>query len=205
MSFAEITTLTLIMMLLAAMPSSSVALVVSRSASAGHRHGIAVAAGIVLADLTFMALAITGMSALAHSAGGFFGVIRVLCGLYLIWFGLTLFRQTNPPLETALPHRSPRYWASFFSGLLLTLGDIKAIAFYASLLPVFVDLASLTTADILLLAIVTTVAVGGVKLAYVFVASKLATRTHGTSLQKTMQRSTGAVMVGAGSWLILKP
>lgn len=205
MSFADIVTLTLVIMLLAALPSSSVVLVVARSTSAGRRHGVAVTLGIVLADLIFMALAIAGMSVLAHSVGGLFGVIRALCGLYLIWFGLSLFRMPGRPEAGAFPARNRSLAASFLSGFLLTLGDIKAIAFYASLLPVFIDLTSLATIDILALAMITIIGVGSIKLVYVVAASRIAIRANGTALQSIMQRGAGVAMVGTGSWLILKP
>lgn len=204
MLFADIVILTLVIMLLAALPSSSVVLVVARSVSAGRRHGVAVTLGIVLADLIFMALAIAGMSVLAHSVGGLFGVIRVLCGLYLIWFGLSLFRMPGRP-EATFPARNRSLAASFLSGFLLTLGDIKAIAFYASLLPVFIDLTSLTATDMLVLAMITIIGVGSIKLVYVVAASRTAIRANNTAQQSTLQRGAGVAMVGAGSWLILKP
>jgi hypothetical protein len=48
------------MVVLAAIPSSSVALVVLRSASLGVRSGVATAFGIAAGDLIFVALAISG-------------------------------------------------------------------------------------------------------------------------------------------------
>jgi len=51
------------MALLAALPSASVALVITRSATLGVANGIAVSAGIVLGDLIFILLAIFGLSA----------------------------------------------------------------------------------------------------------------------------------------------
>ncbi|WP_369334585.1 LysE family transporter, partial [Pectobacterium brasiliense] len=53
----------LAMIALAAMPSSSVALVVIRSATLGVRHGVATALGIVVGDLLFVVLAIAGLVA----------------------------------------------------------------------------------------------------------------------------------------------
>ena len=50
-----------VMMVLAALPSTSVALVVVRSARLGVAHGLWVAAGIVMADLLFAALALWGI------------------------------------------------------------------------------------------------------------------------------------------------
>jgi len=205
MSFADIVTLTLVIMLLAALPSSSVVLVVARSVSAGRRHGVAVMLGIILADLIFMALAIAGMSVLAHSVGGLFGVIRVLCGLYLIWFGLSLFRISGRSAAETFTAGSRSLAASFASGFLLTLGDIKAIAFYASLLPVFIDLTTLKAIDMLVLAMITIIGVGSIKLAYVIAAGRIAIRANSTALKNTLQRSAGVAMIGTGSWLILKP
>jgi threonine/homoserine/homoserine lactone efflux protein len=70
---------------------------------------------------------------------------------------------------------------------------------------VFIDLTTLTVIDMLVLAMITIIGVGSIKLAYAVAASRLAIRANGTALQKVMQRSAGAAMVGAGSWLALKP
>ena len=60
--------------------------------------------------------------------------------------------------ETAL--RAPR---CFLTGLLVTLGDQKAILFYLGFFPAFVNLAALSLADTSLILAVATVAVGGPK------------------------------------------
>lgn len=72
MSIIESTALLGIMVTLAAMPSTSVALVVTRAATLGVKNGIAVAAGIVVGDLLFVMLVILGLSALAEALGSFF-------------------------------------------------------------------------------------------------------------------------------------
>lgn len=63
---------------------------------------------------------------------------------------------------------------SFFSGLLLTLGDVKAIILYASLFPVFVNVATITAPDIAIISAATVVEVGGVKLGYAYLAGIVA-------------------------------
>ncbi|WP_456449272.1 LysE family transporter [Thiolapillus sp.] len=57
------------MVVLAGIPSTSVSLVVTRSATLGIRNGMAVSAGIVLGDLAFIALAISGLSVVAEQMG----------------------------------------------------------------------------------------------------------------------------------------
>ncbi len=84
-----------IMVTLAIIPSTSVALVVTRSATLSVSSGIAVATGIVLGDLTFILLALIGMSVVAETMAGFFLIIKYLGGAYLLWLGFTLLTSEN--------------------------------------------------------------------------------------------------------------
>ncbi len=202
MELLELPALIVVLVVLAAMPSSSVALVVTRSATFGIRNGAAVASGIVLGDLVFVVLAICGMSALAESMGAFFGILKYAGGAYLIWLGVGLLRSRKKEIAETTGSQRSTLFASFLSGLLLTVGDVKAILFYASLFPAFVDMASLTTVDIVAIVVVTMVAVGGVKLAYAFGARRIALRLRMQRNQKTMRTVSGAVMVGTGTYLI---
>src|SRR5690554_6318689 len=93
MSLGEILALFAAMVTLALVPSTSVALVVARSSSAGFSNGSAVAAGIVVGDLVFVFLAVFGMAVLAEVMGSFFLILRYLAGAYLIWFGISLMRS----------------------------------------------------------------------------------------------------------------
>jgi len=141
-----------VMVLLAAMPSTSVALVVTRSATLGIGNGIAVAAGTVLGDLVFITLAILGLTVVAETMGSLFMMIKYLGALYLLWFGYSLLMANGATKkvvnETGGKSTIP---ASFLAGFFLTLGDVKAIVFYASLFPAFIDLPALTVADMLVI------------------------------------------------------
>ncbi|WP_193170229.1 LysE family translocator [Nisaea nitritireducens] len=210
MSAASALTLFFVLAAMAALPSSSVALVVARSAMSGVRHGLAVAAGIVTGDLIFMTMAILSMAALASQLGALFALIKYAAALYLIWFGVGLIRgqraKASPRERAPVPgSRRGGLAASFAAGLLLTLGDIKAIFFYASLLPTFVDLGALSGADTALLAAITVSSVGGVKVAYALAAHRLATAARGFAYLKQVKTLAGAFFVAAGGYLLLKP
>ena len=81
---------------------------------------------------------------------------------------------------------------------------MKAIFFYASLFPLFVNVHSLSTSSIVIIVVVTIVAVGGVKLFYAFTAQKIMSRFQTVKSQKAARSAAGCVMVGAGSYLIVK-
>ncbi len=192
---------------LAAIPSASVALVVTRSATRGVGNGAAVAGGIVLGDMIFAALALLGMSALAETMGTFFAIAKMAGGAYLIWLGIGLIRGKPAAAQEAnatVEGRPGSLLASFAAGLVLTLGDVKAIVFYASLFPSFAPMERLTAADAAAIAAITVGAVGGVKLAYAFGARAIAARLSGSSASRRLKTASGCALTGAGVYLIAK-
>ncbi|MEO1544363.1 MAG: LysE family translocator [Pseudomonadota bacterium] len=191
---------------LAAMPSASVALVVARSATLGVRNGLAATAGVVTGDLIFLAMALFGMTALAELLGGFFIAINYLAAAYLIRLGIGLVRgsreksRVSRTFRSRSPHKG-NLVRSYAVAVALTLGDIKAIFFYTSLLPTFLDLATLTAVDIIVVAAITIVCVGGVKCAYAFGASQLAVLMSERSPQKGLELTSGGLLIGTGAYL----
>jgi len=198
--------LLVVMIALAAIPSSSVALVIVRSATLGVRHGIACALGIVAGDLVFVALAITGLVAVAETMGTFFVVLRFVAAAYLIWLGLGLIRHDGEAGGSRNFHikRAGSLSMSFVAGLALTLGDLKAILFYAALFPAFVDISSLAAFDAGVIAVITLVAVGGVKIAYAVAAHAIVAASEGLPFRGPIRVAAGALMIGAGGYLIVK-
>lgn len=193
------------MVALAALPSASVALVVTRSASLGIANGIAVSVGIVLGDVLFLMLALLGLSVLAQTMGSLFMLIKYLGAAYLIWLGYTLLKSKSPDkFQIKVKEEKRHLLAGFFAGFILTLGDMKAMLFYASLLPVFIDLSALKVADILVVVSVTIIGVGGVKLLYAFSSTRLASLASTNKLDISVRNTAGGLMVGAGSYLIIK-
>lgn len=193
-----------IILTLAAIPSTSVALVVTRSATSGLLHGIAVSVGIVSGDLIFALFAILGLTALSELMGTFFLLIRYAAGGYLIWFGINLIRSRNQTIKLEHSPSASGLVASFLTGLLITLGDIKAIFFYASLLPTFLEPSNLGYTEIAWVLGVIIVTVGGVKLTYAIFAQKVATIALRFSIAKQAKVASGSLMIGSGTYLIVK-
>lgn len=192
-----------VMMVLAALPSTSVALVVVRSARLGVAHGLWVAAGIVMADLLFAALALWGMTELAQQLGSLFALVRIAAGLWLVWFGITLIRNRDTALKTGAISGSSKT-VSFLAGLAVTLGDIKAIVFYASLFPLFVNMHAPDVAHLVAVLLITVFSVGGVKAVYACLAQRISRRSN-PRLQQPLSIAAGGAMIGAGTWLVTRP
>lgn len=104
MNIFEALTLFVVMLPLAAMPSSSVALVVARSVGGSRLNGAFSALGIVAGDLIFVAMALVGMSVLAESLGALFAIVKYCAGAYLVWLGWGLLRS-KPSLSASTATR----------------------------------------------------------------------------------------------------
>lgn len=193
-----------IMLILAAIPSASVALVIARSSSCGLPNGIATIIGIVVADLIFISIAITGMTALAFTLGSVFSLLKYIGGAYLIWLGIKLIISRETDIASIPDYRGSTLASSFAAGFLLTLGDMKAILFYASLFPNLVDVTSLSALDIMIIAAVTIITVGGVKLIYGVSARMIVERLSSHSFSRYTKRIAGGLMIGTGGYIITK-
>ena len=204
MSFIDAIFLFAVMAALAAIPSTSVALVLTRSATLGLSNGIAVATGIVIGDLIFVLLALLGLSVVSKALGDLFSGFKCLGGIYLIWMGITLLRSRGKANITAEQHELGSLLTSFLTGLFLTLGDIKAIVFYISLFPAFIDSRSLSLSDTAIILLITIASVGGIKIVYAFAARRLAALAWSPACGKAIKRIAGGFMIGTGSSMIAR-
>jgi threonine/homoserine/homoserine lactone efflux protein len=200
----EALALFLVMLPLAAMPSSSVALVVARSVSSGRASGVVSALGIVAGDLIFVAMALVGMSVLAEWLGALFSVAKYCGGIYLIWLGVGILRSKSSLEIQSVPTSKASYFADFMAGLFLTLGDVKAILFYASLFPTLIDMKQVGLSEVVAIGVITIVTVGGVKLTYAIFASRIVEGLRHKVSSDLPRKLGGTLMIGCGSVLVTK-
>ncbi len=191
------------MLLLAITPGPGVFATVARALASGFKHASLVVAGIVVGDLIFLLLAIYGLSAMADVLGSFFTVVKYLGGTYLIWIGYKIW--TAEPNKTVIEGVKELSWKSnFFSGLAITLGNPKVILFYLGFLPTFVNLSALSTFDVVIIAIVVSVVLGGVMLGYAYSATRAKQLFKSEKTERKMNRIAGGVMMTTGTVLIAK-
>ena len=191
------------MIVLAIVPSSSVFAVVARTISSGFTHGAITVAGILIGDFVFIILAIYGLSAIAGKITILSLLIKYLGGIYLIWLGIKMSRTKLKSIE--IERISESSWlSSFFSGLLITLSDSKAIFFYLSFFPAFLDLKNLSIIDAIAILTTTTLAVGGTKLGYAYLANKSRSSLTSLKAQKVTNITAGSMMIITGIFLIVK-
>jgi len=139
------------------------------------------------------------MAALAHSMGDLFLIVKLAGAAYLIWLGVKLWRaRTEVPSEAAPASSARGFKRSLGGGLTVTLGNPKAIAFYAGLLPTVVDLDRLSSRDALVMGLIVVLVVGGIPTLYALAASRARRFFRSQRSMQLMNRTAGTMMIGAG-------
>lgn len=190
-----------IMIVGAAVPGVSVLTVSSRTAALGLAHGIFVSLGIVAGDAVFISLAIFGLSLLAQSLGDLFVVVRYLGGAYLVGLGVMMWRTQA---SGATPDRvtDNSRLSSFLAGVMITLGDQKAILFYFGFFPAFVDVTRLSWLDAGVVILMAAIAIFIAKMGYALLVNRVTALT-GPKFHRVVSRLAGVVMIATGMYLLL--
>jgi threonine/homoserine/homoserine lactone efflux protein len=191
------------MIVLAIVPSVSVLAVTARAAAFGFTHGMFTALGIVVADILFILVAVYGLALIAEMMGDQFRLIQYIGAAYLIWLGISLWRaETKARAANSLQQSS--WSSSFLTGLLITLGDQKAILFYLGFFPAFIDLSKMTPADTLIIVLIAILGVGGAKLVYAFLADRASAMLQDSRALRGINILAACIMIAVGIALLLK-
>ncbi|HUV21227.1 MAG TPA: LysE family translocator [Gammaproteobacteria bacterium] len=191
------------MIVLAIVPSVSVLAVTARAVAFGFTHGLFTALGIVFADILFILVAVYGLALLAGMMGDQFRLIQYIGAAYLIWLGISLWRA-DAQARAADSVRQSSWSSSFLSGLLITLGDQKAILFYLGFFPAFIDLSTMTPLDTLIIVLIAILGVGGAKLVYAYLADRASAMFRNSRALHGINILAACIMITVGVALLLK-
>jgi threonine/homoserine/homoserine lactone efflux protein len=179
--------------------------VVSCAIGRGLKSALVMTCGLVIGDLIYFTAAILGMAALAHSMGELFFIVKLMGAAYLIWLGVKLWHAKVEPQPTAdaantvvAAPQQRGFVSTLLGGLGVTLGNPKTIAFYAGLLPTFIDLQHLTLPTALAMASIVVLLVGGIIGAYAVAAAQARGFLGNRRYLKLVNRTAGTMMIGAG-------
>ncbi|MES2826403.1 MAG: LysE family translocator [Pseudomonadota bacterium] len=203
MTLSSMLSLFIALVVLAAIPGPGVLTVVARSMASGFSHGLITTFGIVCGDYVFIILSLYGLSTLASAMGGLFAFLKYGAAAYLIWLGVKLLLAKHSNVEVK-PVLELSFVTNFMAGLVTTLSNPKAMFFYVSFFPAFVNVHRVTIIEVSQLLFLATVAVGSVMAGYAYTASKASKVFNSQRANKTLNLSAGWVMLGCGVLLAIK-
>lgn len=191
------------MLLSALIPGPSVMAVVSRAMTSGTRHGLMVTLGIVFADYIFIALALTGLSAVSSLLGELAAVLKYLGGGYLIWLAYRTW-TSEVVLSEVVESGKASLIGNLVTGLMIGLSNPKAILFYMGFFPAFIELSTIGPYEVLTILGISTFAVGGVLSLYACAGAKARDLFQGYQARRLLNRISGTVLASCGAMLAVR-
>lgn len=118
-----------------ALPGPGTLALLTSTGQGGFRAGAATTLGVIVGDQVLLWLAVAGVAALLAAHPVAFTAVQWAGALYLAWIGLKLLRSKDG--DAPVMKMAPRHYAR--QGLLITLLNPKAIMFYMSFFPLFIN------------------------------------------------------------------
>jgi threonine/homoserine/homoserine lactone efflux protein len=181
----------------AASPGPAVAALVARVIGRGPDGAPAFAAGLILGDLVWLAVATLGLAVVAQTFHEVFLVIRYAGAAYLIYLAYRMWTAPVEVQDIAADRRRESHLRLLLGGLALTLGNPKVVAFYLALLPNLIDLTRVGVVGYVELASTAVVILTFVSGAYVIAAARARALFRSVRAMRLLNRTGGTMMAGA--------
>ena len=189
------------LLVLALVPGPGFAAVMATAVARGFRPAAVMAVGNALGDVVFLLYAISGLVLLAQALGSLFVIVKFAGAAYLIWLGIRLWQSAPLTVEVDAEAGDGKAWRSLLTGLAISLGNPKVIAFYLGFLPAFLYLERLTLADTGIAAATVFVVIAGVLMGY----ARLIAASRGFLTRprwyRAVKRGSGVALISAGTLL----
>lgn len=120
----------------------------ARAMTGGFRSAWPLAFGVMVGDALWPLLAVLGVSWLVDQVEGFMTILRYVGAVMFLTMGVMLIRNADKSIASDSRLTRPGMWAGFIAGMVVILGNPKAILFYMGVLPGFFDLTTITWVDV---------------------------------------------------------
>lgn len=171
---------------------------IARSMSGGFHAAWPLALGVAVGDAVWPLVAIFGVSYLVALYADFLIILRYAGAAIFLFMGVILIRKPVKTLRADSRLTAPGVWAGFLAGLMVIVGNPKAILFYLGVLPGFFDFGMLNRLDVVAIC-VTSLAVpllGNVIFAFFVDKVRALLTTPGAIRKMNLGAGVALVLVG---------
>ena len=196
------------MFILAATPGPGLLLVSSQTSSHGLKAGFLTTLGIICADIVFILLVTLGLATLTKHLQFLMPWINIFGGCYLIFIGWQTIKVAISNASTDTKSSSNFKIKTLFgfalSGFLITVGNPKAIFFYISFLPAFVDLNQLSMTDISIIILTAILAITPTMLFCAWMTQQVKTLGRNQQSRSIFIHCSAALIITVGTYMLYR-
>ncbi len=211
MTFSSTLSLAIAMLILAATPGPGILLVSSQTATHNLRAGFLTTLGIICADIVFILLITYGLASLTKNLQDIMVFINIFGGFYLIFIGFTSLKNkaiaAQDDLHKNTSYSKKHYFQFLASGFLITLSNPKAILFYLSFLPAFVDINNLRHVDVIIIMLTAIFTITPTMMAYALLsnkAAKLSQQDHSLPRANLITKVSAVLIILVGCYMLYR-
>jgi threonine/homoserine/homoserine lactone efflux protein len=171
---------------------------IARALSGGFNSAWPLALGVLVGDLIWPLLAILGVNWMVSEFSYFVTILRWVSVLMFLSMGVLLLINTQGSFIVDKRLTKPGVLAGFVAGLVVILGNPKAIFFYMAILPGFFNLSEISVLDIFLICLLSMlIPLAGNLFLAKFIESLRKTLTSPLYLRR-LNRLSGLLLIGVG-------
>lgn len=183
-------------------PGANLFIVVQTTLSSGKKAGLTCGYGVVLGNAIYSGLGLFGLVALMSEFGSLFSLIKILGGLYLLYYAISVFKnrtQLNLSTENVTEHFQSGVY--FRRGLISDLSNPQTVLFFMSIFSTTISPATpLWTKLVIWLGIVTTSLIWRIILCQTF--SLASVRRTYSRIHKVVGKAVGLILGTLASRLV---
>ncbi len=190
----------LISTLICASPGPSMLFVIAHGLSTNRKLACTAVFSITIANIIWVLLSLTGLAALMYSSLIAFEIIRCTGAFYLIYLGIQFWRKGLTVESNKGKYSS--LFSVFFKGLGTSLSNPKALIFYISFLPQFVNTSEPFINQMILLGITNILVVFSVMSFYAIMAHGVIKLFGHNLFSNLFGKAIGGVLILSGVSLL---
>ncbi|MBU2898733.1 LysE family translocator [Vibrio hepatarius] len=177
------------------LPGPAVMLTLNNSVRKNKKQVFSGILGIATAILCISAVSATSLGVILTQSAFAFSLIKFSGAIYLLYLGIKMWR-TNILSETKSNSNCESIYRCFCEGFLVSISNPKAIVFFMSVFPQFIDTSKNYTTQLTIMAITFSCLVILIHSAYSFIAHKAKAKLSTAKNKVRLNKFSGGVFIG---------
>lgn len=203
LSLSEIGLYSFALLLLFITPGPVWVALIARSLKSGFAGAWPLALGVAIGDLCWPALALLSLGQIVSLHGDLIFWLRYIAVAVFVGMGIGLYLAPVYPLQAESKLTKEGVLAGFLAGLMVIIGNPKAMLFYIGILPGFFDVSRLQIADIAVIALISALAPFTGNLILGLAVGRARQLISSVSARRRLNQGSGIILIAVGGLILV--
>jgi threonine/homoserine/homoserine lactone efflux protein len=203
LSLSEIGLYSFALLLLFITPGPVWVALIARSLKSGFAGAWPLALGVALGDICWPALALLSLGQIVSLHGDIIFWLRYVAVAVFVGMGIGLYLAPVQPLQAQSKLTKEGVLAGFMAGLMVIIGNPKAMLFYIGILPGFFDVSRLQIGDIMLIALISALVPFSGNLILGLAVGRARQLIFSASARRRLNQVSGVILILVGGLILV--